>query len=310
MRLLLEFMVGAMPALSRWHGGDLVRGVVFLAIAQANRPRFSDLARIGILPWTRGDVALKPVSVLALAESLKLPYETARRRVLSLSNDRLVIREGQGVVAPNAALAGAGFTAFADETHRRFLAMLRGLRAVGLDFSNFGKSAPVPDDAPLCDEEPDLAVRHVTIDFILRLVECGLIAHEDDIVRALIFSAIMSANAEPYTAEPGAAWDYATLEQSPPEHRRKPITVQDIAARTGIPYETARRYVVAMLRDKDIVRVRGKGVINPQVTPRDALLHKTGALVMSRFVQFVGDLSRLGFSFDTLQVEDRRTTAA
>ena len=57
------------------------------------------------------------------------------------------------------------------------------------------------------------------------------------------------------------------------------------------------------------MRVRGKGVINPLQSPRDALLHRSGALVMSRFVQFVGDLARLRFSFETLQVEPRRTAA-
>ncbi|MEI9887056.1 MAG: hypothetical protein WDN08_11255 [Rhizomicrobium sp.] len=310
MRLLLEFMVGTMPVLARWHGGDLVRGIVFLAIAQANRPRFSDVARVGLLPWTRGDAALKPLSVLALSESLKLPYETARRRVLALARDGLVQRQEQGAIVPNAVIAGAAFDAFAGDTYDRFLALLLGLRAIHFDFASFGKGALPPDAALLPGGEPDLAVRHVVIDFVLRLVECGVFAHENDLVRALIFSAIMAANAEPYTADPDAAWDYATLAQSPPAHRRKPIPIAEVAHRTGIPYETARRYIVVMLRDKDIVRVPGKGLINPEVSPRDPLLHQAGALVMNRFVQFIGDLSRLGFNFESLRIEERRTTAA
>ncbi|HEY0302645.1 MAG TPA: hypothetical protein VGC36_14965 [Rhizomicrobium sp.] len=309
MRLLLEFMVGTMPELSRWHGGDLVRGIAFLAVAQANRPRFSELARAGILPWTRGDAALKPLSVLALAESLKLSYETTRRRVLALDREGLVLRLEQGVVVPNAVVAAEPFTFFADRTYGRFLAMLRGLRAIGFDFASFSKDATPDAGPPPPDGEPDLAARHVVIDFVLRLVECGLFAHENDLVRALIFSAVMSANAEPYTADPGAAWDYATLAQSPPESRRKPVSVAEVAQRTGIPYETARRYVVALLRDKDLARIPGKGLINPQVSPRDALLHRSGALVMSRFVQLVGDLGRLGFGFERLRIEARRTAA-
>ncbi len=309
MRLLLEFMVGTMPALARWHDGDLVRGIVFLAVAQANRPRFSDVARSGLLPWTRGDAALKPLSVLALAESLRLPYETARRRIVALAKAELVLRREQGVIVPGVVIAAPAFAAFADQTYARFLVLLRGLRAIGFDFASFGKTAPDDAPPPPPDGEPDLAVRHVVIDFVLRLVECGTAAHENDLVRALVFSTIMSANAEPYTADPDAAWDYATLAQSPPEAKRKPIPVAEVAARTGIPYETARRYTVAMLRDKDIVRVPGRGLINPQVSPRDALLHKSGAQVMSRFVQFVGDLGRLGFSFESLRIEDRKTAA-
>ncbi len=309
MRLLLEFMVSAMPDLARWHGNDLVRGIVFLAIAQANRPRFSDLARSGLAPWTRGETALKPISVMSLSQSLKLPYETGRRRVVALARDGLVVRAEDGVVVPNAVIASPGFTAFADGTYAKFLAMLRGLRTIGFDFASLGKGAVCADDTPLPDETPDLTVRHVVIDFVLRMVECGLEAHEEDLVRALIFSAVMAANARPYTDDPKAAWDYATLAQSPPESERRPVTVTEAARLTGIPFETARRYIAVMLRDKDLVRVRGRGVINPQVSPRDALLHRSGALVMSRFVQFVGDLRRLGFSFETLQVETRRNAA-
>jgi len=305
-RLLLEFMVSAMPALARWHGGDLVRGVIFLAIAQANRPRLSDpVRRAGI----RGDEDLRPISVMAIAQSLRLPYETARRRVRHLERLGLVERREQGIVVPGAVIASREFEDFAAGTYALFLRMLRGLRAVGFDFASFGKAAPLADSEPALDEAPDAAVRHVVIDFILRMVECGLAAHDDDFLRALIFSAIMSANAEPYTADPAAAWNYATLAQSPPEHRRKPVTVAEIAARTGIPYETTRRYVAAMLRDKDVVRVSGKGVINPQQSPRDARLHQSGAVIMSRFIQLIGDLTRLGFSFDTLQIENRRTAA-
>ncbi len=309
MRLLLEFMVSAMPDLARWHGNDLIRGIVFLAVAQANRPRFSDLARSGLAPWTRGDAALKPVSVLSLSESLKLPYETARRRVLALVRDGLVVRVADGIVVPNAVIAGSGFESFADGAYAKFLRMLRGLRAVGFDFASLRKGAVQTEDFPLADEVPDRTIRHVVIDFILRIVECGLEAHENDLVRALIFSAVMSANARPYTADPQAAWDYATLAQSPPERERRPVTVTEVARLTGIPFETARRHVAVLLRDKDLVRVRGKGVINPLQSPRDALLHRSGALVMSRFVQFVGDLARLRFSFETLQVEPRRTAA-
>jgi hypothetical protein len=186
--------------------------------------------------------------------------------------------------------------------------MLRSLSAIGFDLRTFARvPARPPGDEAI--EAPDLGVRHVVIDFVLRLVECGIFAHDADMVRAFIFTAIMAANADPYTEDATAAWDYATLAQSPPEERRRPVTVLEVSRRTGIPYETTRRYVQQMLRDRDIVKAVGKGFINPQVSPRDAKLHESGAMVLSRFAQLIGDLGRLGFSFESWRVEPRRNVA-
>lgn len=308
-RLLLEFMVAALPPLSRWQDGDLVRGIVFLAILQAGRPRFAELARRGILAWPRSDDALKPLSVNSLAASLGLPYETARRQVQRLTAAGLVRRvEAQGVIVPESVVQSDAFAAYASEIHALFLKMMRGLRAIGFDFDSFGRGAVAADDGEP-DVPADAGLRHVVIDFMLRLVECGLAVHDNDMMRAFVFTAIMAANAEPYTAAPNAAWDFATLAQSPPESRRRPITVRELSARVGIPYETTRRTVAALLADKDIVRVGRHGLINPQVSPRDVRLHESGAVVLSRFVQFIGDLRRLGFSFETLAIEAKKHAA-
>ena len=310
MRLLLEFMVAALPPLARWHGGDLVRGVVFLAILQAGRPRFAELARRGVVAMPRGDDTLKTLSVNSLAISLGIPYETARRQVQRLIAAGLVRRvEAQGVIVPESVVQSEAFAAYAAEIHALFLKMVRGLRAIGFDFDSLARGEIVAaTDAAAKVREPDAALRHVLVDFMLRLIESGLAVHDNDMMRAFVFTAIMSANAEPYTSQPGAAWNYATLAQSPPESRRRPITVRELSGRVGIPYETTRRSVAAMLRDKDIVRV-GRGLINPQSSPRDARLNEAGIVIMSRFVQFVGDLKRLGFSFETLAIEAKKHAA-
>ncbi|MBV9420262.1 MAG: hypothetical protein JO348_10870, partial [Alphaproteobacteria bacterium] len=188
------------------------------------------------------------------------------------------------------------------------LRMMRRLKAVGFDFDHFGPATPEPLPPDEDGVRPDATVRHVVIDFVLRISECGRIAHENDMVRSLVFTAIMSANAAPYTLD-NRAWKYASLAQSPPEEERLPISVSKLAQLVCMPYETTRRYVEQLIAGKDIVRVKGQGVINPQVSPRDALLHQSGATVMSRFVQLVGDLKRLGFSFDTLELVPRTKAA-
>ncbi|MBV9540984.1 MAG: hypothetical protein JO167_06925 [Alphaproteobacteria bacterium] len=296
MRFLLEFMIGMCPLLARRHGSDIVRGILFLTIAQANRPRFAEIVR-----YDTPTTALRAISVNALAQSIGLPYETARRHVLALTRAGICVREPQGIVVPNSVITSPVFDDFSIELHALFLRMMRRLKAVGFDFDDFGPATPEPLPPDQDSVRPDAAVRHVVIDFVLRMSECGRVAHENDMVRSLVFTAIMSANAAPYTLD-NRAWKYASLAQSPPERERLPISVSSLAKLICMPYETTRRYVEQMIADKDIVRVKGQGVINPQVSPRDALLHQSGTMVMSRFVQLVSDLKRLGFSFETLDM--------
>ncbi len=301
MRLLLEFMLDALAPLARWHGGDLVRGIVFLAVAQAGRPGILGLVRQGADVWPPREETPRLISVNGLAASLALPYETTRRHVQKLiAADLVARRSGDGIAVPRAVVAGAAFDAYMAEVQARMLQMMRALRGIGLDFRTLDRSDAtsfVPLDTGTA---PDWAVRQVTLDFMLRLVEAGTAVHENDMLRAFVFTAIMSANAEPYRSDPERAWQYATLAQSPPQLRRRPVTVRALSLRVGIPYETTRRCVAAMLKDKDIVRVGRAGLVNAQVTPRDAELHKAGLLTMSRFAQFIGDLKRLGVDFDAL----------
>ncbi|HWD29274.1 MAG TPA: hypothetical protein VG387_19030 [Rhizomicrobium sp.] len=292
-RLVLRFMVASFAALARWHDGDLVRGIVFLAAAQASRPQHARLER--------------PIRVYGLAASLLLPYETARRHVNGLTKAGLVVRlEDQTILVPEKVQREGDFARYADTVHAELIELLRGARAVGLDLETFSRTAPAPSEEPAVFESPDRAARNLVLDFMLRLVECGLPAHENDMLRALIFAAIMSANAGAYTDGPDKAWDYYSQDHRLPEQMRKPVSISEISARLGIPYETARRYVRTMLAEKDIIKVPGKGLVNPTVGPRDALLVTSGGLMMTRFVQLVGDLRRIGFDFTTLTMLARR----
>lgn len=295
-RIMLDFMMQAIPALVRWHEGNPVRGVIFLAIAQANRPRFAEFVRLGtdaMMP----ENSQKPVSIGSLAQSLDLPKETVRRHVSRLVTLGLCARQHNlGFVVTEAATQSPQFAEFAAATSLGFLRMLRDLRAVGLDVAGGSTGGRLTATDP--------AVQHVIFDFLLRLVESGAPPHDGDMLRAYVFSAIMWANARPYTHDREGAWKYATLAQSPPDDLRLPVTNLEVSAITGVPRETVRRHVLAMVADRDLIRVRGRGVINPTVTPRDGRLHEAGAAVTSRFMQVLGDLRRLGFDYGALDGVD------
>src|ERR1700753_3801703 len=138
-RLLLRFMVASFPTLARWHDGDLVRGIVFLAAMQASRAQHSQSER--------------PVRVYGLAASLLMPYETARRHVNGLVKAGLVLRrEDQAILVQESVQRDSAFALYADETHALFLELMRDARGVGLDFDTFSRTAAVSTVEPLAFE--------------------------------------------------------------------------------------------------------------------------------------------------------------
>ena len=110
-RLGGEYLLRSLAVLRDAAGGDLLACVVLMAVIQANVAHL-DEPTAAWAPDDGGappDTLRRPISVLALAHSLRMPYETMRRTVARLSRDGLLVRTGDGVVAPGAALADAGF---------------------------------------------------------------------------------------------------------------------------------------------------------------------------------------------------------
>lgn len=90
---MVLFMV---PLLIAQFGGDLTRAVVFWGAARASvghmntANRFRPEAGGGVFP----DSHRRPISILGLADSLGMPYETVRRHVQRLVTDGLCERTG------------------------------------------------------------------------------------------------------------------------------------------------------------------------------------------------------------------------
>jgi DNA-binding IclR family transcriptional regulator len=95
-RVLLE----AMKALRTFFDGDLMTGLVFTAIRAANIKHITNTApgaNRDILP----DSDRRPVSVLAISNSMKVPYETVRRHAAKLIRQGKCVRVGRdGVLVP------------------------------------------------------------------------------------------------------------------------------------------------------------------------------------------------------------------
>jgi DNA-binding Lrp family transcriptional regulator len=93
-------LLAAMKVLRGSFRGDLVSGLVFTAIRAANVKHVTNTAPAatrGILP----DSDRLPVSISAIADSMRLPYETVRRHTRKLVKDGKCVRVGRrGLMVP------------------------------------------------------------------------------------------------------------------------------------------------------------------------------------------------------------------
>ncbi len=137
-RLGIEYFLRTAQLMSREDGRDTISGMVMYAIIAGN---------VGHLDWdpakpgqyaSMDDVApqeaRRPVSVLAVADSLGLPYETTRRHVSKLQKLGRCVRVKGGIIGLPISLQGPA----ADEAMLANLANLRrlfrGLKRAGADF--------------------------------------------------------------------------------------------------------------------------------------------------------------------------------
>jgi hypothetical protein len=108
---------------ARAHGGDLLRGIIFTAIAVANGE-----ARSGS---GSGSGGRRPVSVMSIAHSIGVPYETTRRYVNLLVADGMCVREGRrGVLIPEDAFLQPGMAAAHRESFASFKRLTSALKRI------------------------------------------------------------------------------------------------------------------------------------------------------------------------------------
>jgi hypothetical protein len=117
-RLAGEFFVRGVEIVARAHGGDLLRGIIFTAIAVANGEA---------APTGSGE--RRPVSVMSISHSIGVPYETTRRYVNMLVADNLCVRDGRrGVFIPEHALLTPEMEAAYRESYASFNRLASALK--------------------------------------------------------------------------------------------------------------------------------------------------------------------------------------
>jgi len=136
-RATTEYFLRQVETIGAIVDGDLILGLVVTAMGSANvrrvarSPEFATF-RAGTdraIP----DEMKTPISVLALAASLGLPYETARRYVGRLQKMGLCVKRGPGWIVPAEVLAGDTARAILVRGAANLRQFIIALRAAGVD---------------------------------------------------------------------------------------------------------------------------------------------------------------------------------
>jgi DNA-binding Lrp family transcriptional regulator len=226
-------------------------------ISQANLAQISaradlqvELASADTAPT---DEMRRPVSINALATSLRLPFETVRRRIHGLKRAGLCRVEPAGVTVPTEIFVSEHYLRQAFGAYER-------LRAFHATLSDLGALSNLP--APTVEHGggfvPLRAVARLATDYVLRAMDVAE-AEFGDLLSALLLLEVVRSNTE-----------HLGVGLEPPEmldelgfvldiHRR-PVRVSHLADRVGLPRETVRRHLQALQEQGWIERV-GLGVV-------------------------------------------------
>jgi DNA-binding Lrp family transcriptional regulator len=233
----------------------LIDGLILVAMVQAN---VAQVTREPELQRTYGsyeealpDDLRRPLSVSAIANSLRLPYETVRRRVAHLSRRGYCVMTPAGAYVPQEALSSP-------EHMAGVFAIYELLRQFYYRLSDLGllhfPASPAP---PASGVELVRAIMRLLGEYFLRTVDAITLA-VDDLVAGFCLLGIMRANTEDMADEAGEDEPGGF----PPNALRKPISVAALAGRLRLPPETVRRHVSQLVADGRCVRTRG-GLIIP-----------------------------------------------
>lgn len=250
-------------------GRDVIDGLLLVAISQANVAqiiRDPDLQlAYATLDQAPPDDIRRPVSISAIANSLRIPFETARRRISTLTELGIVRTERRGVIVPQAPLMSPFYRLGAEANYGLVRTLYYRLRGIGLL-----EGLPRPNGPPFDPEHPPFRlVIRLSSSYLLRLAE-PLSEHIGDLVTALILMDVIQANIEHLPDNEGGDADLAwSPEGFVADHHREPVSVTQLSQRLGIPQETVRRHLARLLKDDRCERIADGYQVSSRILARE-----------------------------------------
>jgi DNA-binding IclR family transcriptional regulator len=235
----------------------------------------------------------RPIRVHALAQSLGLSPETARRVVLRLEADGLCERRDAGVAIAPAALENARIRAAEDLTLSSFVRELKVLDELGW------RPSPITAPGGEMTVEALAPWRHLVLlniqDYVYRSALEMIPMFSGDYAKGLIFMAILADNIRQITYDRQLSWDYATAGAPPPDDLREAVSIRSVGVKLGFAPETTRRYVNSLLREGLCVRTDNGVVIPVEVLTRQEFV-RSG---LDMHMWFLAMLKRLDRSLNS-----------
>lgn len=251
MLLSLAFIVDA-ANISR-AGGDLLEPLVFAAIVQANLAGLRhdpELQRLyGASSEALPDAARRPISVHAVAQSLRLPYETVRRRVRRLIDQGLCVAAPApsptraGVYVPRSAITSARHAAIQVARMGRLMRLHNDL--VRTNFLSPAEALPFPLPETLAR-----TVNTALSQYLLRTSD-RMVELVGDVMNGFVLLGLAAANTEGLLAATESRWPRGLAAET------RPCGGLALAGRLGMAGETVRRRLRALGEAGFVRRVRG-----------------------------------------------------
>lgn len=139
LRAATSFMLNSVDLMSRVVGGDILRGVIFTAIVDANVRHIRPGDVVGQSYSEASDHVpddlRRPISVHALALELDVPYETTRRHVNALIADGFCVRTDAGIVVPATVIARDQMSMALRRNFENLRRLVGDLREGGVEFA-------------------------------------------------------------------------------------------------------------------------------------------------------------------------------
>ncbi len=285
--------------------GDLTQTLVLYALMCSNVAHLP-YASPEALRVARGLDSLdeglrRPVSVNALAASLRMPFETARRKLQALEAQGLCLRVPGGLITPASVAAGPEIGAALAELHRHLIAAATRLEAGGVDLDAFAlQMAGAAPEAPAAGPAHPMIEARVVLDAMLRVMESWRAAF-GGLSSGYALLAIVDANTDGLDDGDPCPPRYAYAHTPPPDALRRPVTPAMLAERLTVPVSTVRRWLAEFAAAGTVVEAAPGRFIVPAAVVDSGALAEIAQPVAIYGARMFADLHRLGRRFSALR---------
>jgi DNA-binding Lrp family transcriptional regulator len=267
-------------------GGDVLGPLIEAAVFEANVADFVEghhsAGELWALVGPAPAEAMRPASVNAVAASLRLPFETVRRRVAALVRQGRLVRDRDGLgVAPEWLARPA-----ARELSRRRYARLQRIHRDIVERLGPAALELPPGPAPPSGAPPLLFTDHLANGYMLRMAEIMTAELGDPFVGFVLLN-LVRANIRHLPLE-----DPSFARQS--VAARRPARPSPLAKTLGVAPETLRRHVRLLEGEGFFVRTEDGGMLLDDQMFRSRLAHVLIGVGVASIRGILGEMAQAG----------------